>query len=122
MVAAEKIKAGKLMYSFLNEFEVCEICKLRSEVFFFTGIHMAQAKLDTPVVRENSFLTPFSTLRDMKMLDHHGGDTVLKGGDKVHHARSINSITGVISACYSLVPLLYTRPEMLDCFWLLALT
>ena len=81
MVAAEKIKAGKLMYSFLNEFEVCEICKLRSEVFFLTGIHVAQAKLDTPVVRENSFLTPFSALRDMKMLDHHGGDTVLKGGD-----------------------------------------
>lgn len=81
MVAAEKIKAGKLnMYSFLNEFEVCEICKLRSEVFL-TEIHVAQAKLDTPVVRENSFLTPFSTLRDMKMLDHHGGDTVLKGGD-----------------------------------------
>ena len=81
MAAAEKIKAGKLMYSFLNEFEVCEICKLRREVFFLTGIHVAQAKLDTPVVRENSFLTPFSTLRDMKMLDHHGGDTVLKGGD-----------------------------------------
>ena len=43
MVAAEKIKAGKLMYSFLNEFEVCEICKLRSEVFLLTGIHVAQA-------------------------------------------------------------------------------
>lgn len=41
MVAAEKIKAGKLMYSFLNEFEVCEICKLRSEFFFLTGIHVA---------------------------------------------------------------------------------
>ena len=78
MAAAEKIKAGKLMYSFLNEFEVCEICKLRREVFFLTGIHVAQAKFHTPVVRENSFLTPFSTLRDMKMLDHHGGDTVLK--------------------------------------------
>ena len=80
MAAVEKIKAGKLMYSFLNEFEVCEICKLRSEVFF-TGIHMARAKLDTPVIRENSFMTPFSTLRDMKMLDHYGGDAVLKGGD-----------------------------------------
>lgn len=54
MAAVEKIKACKLMYSFLNEFEVCEICKLRSEVFFFTGIHMAQAKLDAPVIRENS--------------------------------------------------------------------
>ena len=81
MAAVEKIRAGILMYSFLNEFEVCEICKLRSEVFFFTGIHVAQVKFDTPVVRENSFLTPFSTPRDMKMLDHHGGDAVLKGGD-----------------------------------------
>ena len=43
MVAAEKIKAGKLMYSFLNEFEVCEIPKLRSEVFLLTGIRVAQA-------------------------------------------------------------------------------
>ena len=87
MAAVEKIKACKLMYSFLNEFEVCEICKLRREVFFLTGIHVAQAKLDTPVVRENSFLTPFSTLRDMKMLHHQGGDTVLKGGD--HDIKSI---------------------------------
>lgn len=42
---------------------------------------MAQAKRDTPVIGENPFLTPFSTLRDMKMLDHYGGDAVLKGGD-----------------------------------------
>lgn len=102
MVAAEKIKAGKLMYSFLNEFEVCEICKLRSEFFFLTGIHVAQAKLDTPVVRENSFLTPFSTLRDMKMLDHHGGDTVLKGGD----IKSITSLT-LLRASFQCVAVLF---------------
>ena len=60
----------------------------------------------------------------MKMLDHYGGDAVLKGGDikSITDARPINSITGVISVCCNLVPLLYTRREMLDCFWLLALT
>ena len=91
------------MYSFLNEFEVCEICKLRSEVFFFTGIQMAQAKLDTPVIRENSFLTPFSPLRDMKMLDHHGGDAVLKGGDIKSYTRGQLTLSRASFQCVAVL-------------------
>jgi len=103
MAAAEKIKAGKRTYSFLNEFEVCEICKLRSEVFFFTGIHMAQAKLDTPVIRESVFLTLFSPLRDMKMLDHHGGDAVLKGGDIKSSTRGQLTLLRASSQCVAVL-------------------